>query len=272
MAKDKHKKKKYYTVSVTSNLSVEKTKYYRSRLNIFSFSITVMLCVVALGAALTWFMYTELTEVEKRIQTFDSVIAEKDNTITELENENSSILTENKVLNTTLAKMIEEDERQAEEYALKHIPSAFPLTGAASLVDPSTIELPKEEEEPQPTLHDLDIKVEEKDEDEAEKEPVLNDPIVVFSMSTVSDVLSTADGIVSEIDTDEVFGNYVKVDHGNGYISIYRNSAEPKVSVGDEIVRGFIIYVGGADDNLLGYQITKDGEFIDPMELMEVDG
>ena len=47
MAKNrKHRKiKKHYTVAVTSDYSVSKTKYYRSRINIFSFSIIVMVVV-----------------------------------------------------------------------------------------------------------------------------------------------------------------------------------------------------------------------------------
>ena len=55
-------------------------------------------------------------------------------------------------------------------------------------------------------------------------------------------------------------------------MSIYKNSAEPKVNVGDEVVRGAIIFVGGEENNYLEYQLMQDGVFIEPMDIMDIEG
>ena len=44
------------------------------------------------------------------------------------------------------------------------------------------------------------------------------------------------------------------------------------IKEGDEVVRGAILYVIGEDNTTLGYQIMYDEKYIDPMELINIDG
>ena len=44
------------------------------------------------------------------------------------------------------------------------------------------------------------------------------------------------------------------------------------VKEGDEVVRGAILYVIGEDNTELGYEIMYDDKYIDPMELINIDG
>ena len=98
------------------------------------------------------------------------------------------------------------------------------------------------------------------------------DKLVKLSGSEGSSVIASGDGTVVVVATDSQYANIIKIDHGNGYISIYRNDGDPMVKEGDEVVRGAILYVLGEDNTELGYQITYDEKYIDPMELINIDG
>ena len=74
------------------------------------------------------------------------------------------------------------------------------------------------------------------------------------------------------MDVDVDYGNVVSIDHGNGYISIYRNNGTPVVKAGNEITRGAILDVVGEDNAELGYSISKDDTYIEPMEMIEING
>ncbi len=55
-------------------------------------------------------------------------------------------------------------------------------------------------------------------------------------------VLSTADGTVSAIYQDPLYGTTVEIDHGQGVVSVYANlGAEPTVSVGQSVQVGDVI-------------------------------
>ena len=71
---------------------------------------------------------------------------------------------------------------------------------------------------------------------------------------------------------DVDYGNVVSIDHGNGYISIYRNKGNAVVKAGNEVTRGAILYVVGEDNTEMGYSISKDDTYIDPMEMIEING
>ena len=49
-------------------------------------------------------------------------------------------------------------------------------------------------------------------------------------------------------------------------------ASEPLVSEGDEIANGAALYELQSADEKLGYQLTKDGTLIDPLDLLEVYG
>ncbi len=59
-----------------------------------------------------------------------------------------------------------------------------------------------------------------------------------FSARTGTPVYATADGRVKTSKYYGTFGNYIEVDHGNGYVSIYGHLSRRKVNKGDKVVRG----------------------------------
>ena len=51
-------------------------------------------------------------------------------------------------------------------------------------------------------------------------------------------VIATADGIVKNSRKYGSFGNYIEIDHGNGYVTAYGHLSKRKVKKGEKIVRG----------------------------------
>jgi murein DD-endopeptidase MepM/ murein hydrolase activator NlpD len=67
-------------------------------------------------------------------------------------------------------------------------------------------------------------------------------------------------------------GYRIIIDHGNGYRSIYRNAGKVLVKEGEVLGKGYILFSIGKDNTDLGYQITQDEEYIDPMTIINIDG
>ena len=59
-----------------------------------------------------------------------------------------------------------------------------------------------------------------------------------FSAKRGTDVMSTADGLVVSSRYNGTFGNYIEIDHGNGFITIYAHLSKRLVKKGDKVNRG----------------------------------
>lgn len=141
------------------------------------------------------------------------------------------------VLSDTINRMVEEEEKMAEKEAKARMPIGFPMTSSAS--------------------------VEKVDGEE---------PMVKLTGTEPGSIVAAGNGVVDSITSDSGYQHCVRIDHGNGYTSIYYNDGEVMVREGVEIVRGSILYVIGEDNAQLGYQILYEGKYVDPMELLNIDG
>lgn len=141
------------------------------------------------------------------------------------------------ILSDTINQKVEEEEALANKQAEAHMPVGFPVSSSASV-------------------------------EAVEGE----DMVVKFTGTGGSSFISSADGTVASIVTDSVYEHCVTIDHGNGYQSLYRNDGDVMVREGDQIVRGAILYVIGENNTELSYQIRYDEKFIDPMNMINIDG
>ncbi len=97
-------------------------------------------------------------------------------------------------------------------------------------------------------------------------------PGIDFAAKIGTEVRATADGIVIFSGWDDIYGNLVAVDHGNGYVSYYGHNSKNLVNRGDSVHRGEVIALSGNTGRSsaphLHYEIRKDDVAIDPENLM----
>ena len=95
---------------------------------------------------------------------------------------------------------------------------------------------------------------------------------IPFEAEQGTSVIATAKGTVSSIAGSDTTGYIVMVDHGNGYFTVYRNSAKPEVKEGDDVTTDTELFKIEQWNGKLGYQIIENESYIDPLSLMEING
>lgn len=141
------------------------------------------------------------------------------------------------ILSDTINQKVEAEEALEQEMAQAHMPVGFPMSSSASLEEADTA-----------------------------------DAMVKLTGSEGNSIIASGEGTVINVATDTLYAHIIRIDHGNGYVSIYRNDGDVMVREGDEVVRGAILYVIGEENTELGYQITYNEKYIDPIELINIDG
>ena len=238
MGRRRHKRKNSHVVIVTSDAADSKMKQFRVRPWVVQ--TFVLIISVAVGLAIGYFVYEK-----DALEPDDSVnIVQDEAAIARLEEENASLQNQIEDLNSTIQILSEtvtqktESERKlAEQIEQQFLPTVYPLTGAAT-----------------------------------EETPPDGDPICVYTAKPGSMVVAAGSGTVYAVVDDGEFGHIVWIDHGNGYMTIYRNKGEVKVRQGETVIQRSTIYLIEEDNNVFGYQMMKDGEYIDPMVMLDIPG
>jgi murein DD-endopeptidase MepM/ murein hydrolase activator NlpD len=230
----------------------------RLHLNHFKTQLLAYIAFVIALAIICYIIYSAITISNLR-QIDQQQKAQINDLMTQastLEASNDDLNTKVELLTATLSQRLEDEQISAEEAENLAIPSGFPLTGTATMVlsmdDPNETKVTEITEE--------------------NKDTVTGNPVLVLESTSGNSVVAAGSGTVSTVTTDVKFGNMVTIDHGNGYISTYRNSGDPLVSEGATIDKGDIIFVIGDDNTSLGFQIEKDGVYMDPEDLIEING
>ena len=106
---------------------------------------------------------------------------------------------------------------------------------------------------------------------------------VVGNNYTIDDVVSHSDGIVIMTQTGQVnnqgstgnasYGNFVKIDHGSGWFTLYAHLATVNVKTGDKVSKSSIIGKMGNTGNSYGahlhFEVWKNNERINPYEYLD---
>ena len=81
-------------------------------------------------------------------------------------------------------------------------------------------------------------------------------------------VYATADGIILEAGFDAAKGNYVKINHLNGYTTLYAHLSKLDVKAGDQVKKGHVLGLTGKTGTAVGihchYEIQLNGIYQDP--------
>lgn len=243
----KRKRKRNYVLLVVSDNPKDKIKKYKitkARVK-FVRSLVIILLLVILGyIGFSTFRNTLAISRETALkEELTGIQSERD----KLAVENTELTEKVNILSETVNQKVVAEKEQEE----KNIPSGFPLSGTADLEETNEMLIMDDEE-------------------------ILR-PIIIFKAGEGTGVVASGGGVVIAVDSDNTYGTQVQIDHGNGYVSAYRSGTDAKVKVGDEVIRGTLIFemeVDEDDENTsrMGYQIIKDGEYINPTEVLEING
>ena len=102
------------------------------------------------------------------------------------------------------------------------------------------------------------------------KNTYLQNTGILYGSETKFEIICTLDGVVKEVDNDEILGLYVEVEHDNGYKSFYYSLSDVKVKLGDKLSKSDIIGSSGTSKldnckpNNLIYEVYYNDRTIDP--------
>lgn len=237
MSKNRHKRKVSHILIYTTDAVDADTKQVRIHPWVLA-GVTLIVCCV-LGAVIGYAVYED--ELWGRIREHDAsqnaaLIAaqdEKDALQEKIDEQDAKI----EMLSITIQDQTQQIAELQAQIAEQSVPTDYPLTGSASMT----------------VITD-------------------GDPMVEFTATEGSTVVAAGKGVVTAVEEDEVYGNRVVIDHGNGYVSIYRNKGESQVKAGDEVASGTTLFMVTEDNRQLGYQIKENDVYIDPTTIIAIKG
>ena len=237
MWKNRHKRKVSHILIYTTDAVDADTKQVRIHPWVLA-GVTLIVCCM-LGAVIGYAVYEG--ELWGRIRERDAsqnaaltaAQEEKDALQEKIDEQDAKI----EMLSITIQDQTQQIAELQAQIAEQSVPTDYPLTGSASMT----------------VITD-------------------GDPMVEFTATEGSTVVAAGKGVVTAVEEDEVYGNRVVIDHGNGYVSIYRNKGESQVKAGDEVASGTTLFMGTEDNRQLGYQIKENDVYIDPTTIIAIKG
>lgn len=224
---------------------------------VFTLLLVVLFCLVFLPGITIYDMIHRLQED----------VSAKQAQIEELTTTNQALVVENEELQASvqvLSSTVNLQAERQEEAAKLSIPSEFPVNGKVSMLEVTQAQIDAKQQEAANA------------EEGQEVEQLASDkPIMIFTVTDInsgSSVIAAGSGTVTAVEEDPLYGKVVEIDHGNGYVSYYRNAGAAKVAVGDNVTRGTVLFVVGANNSMIGFQITLDGQYIDPAIVVDIAG
>ena len=177
----------------------------------------------------------------------DHLKAQKDELTTVMLKDKDQMQEQITLLSNQVAEQIAAEEKEAEKF----YPNGLPVSGKVTI-----------EDEP---VENAEISSEMMNDKQLRK-------MVIFGAANDAKVMAAGSGKVTSVKPDSEFGYAVRIDHGNGYITIYRYKDQPKIKEGDDVTKGQLLFEVGFASSKVGYQVMYDNEYINPMDIMEING
>lgn len=102
-------------------------------------------------------------------------------------------------------------------------------------------------------------------------------PGIDFQGAEGAVALAAYEGVVTEVTYDQLNGNVVKIDHGDGLVTIYSSLEEPVVTEGQTVEQGAELGVIGttatkemSDGNHLHFEVSLNGEICNPYDYLSI--
>lgn len=248
MKTKKHKRKTNRVVIIASDAADAGVRHLR--FSHWVFRVLVVVFCVAVGYVVGRILYEEqykskvweianqrIAEAQAANEEMQEKLAAAEAGSLDMQSQVIALNSKIDLLSDTVNQKTEEMNALAEKIQQQGIPSRFPMTGSASI-----------------------------------EEITEGEPACILNGTEGTVVVAAATGVVTEVGEDADYGSRVVLDHGNGYVTIYRNKGDCLVKAGDTVAQGGALYYIGSDNTRLGYQIQQDGTYISPMQLIDISG
>lgn len=245
MVRQRHKRKNHHVVIVTSDAADAGMRQFRIR-SWIPRAIMLVGCV-AVGVVIGYLCFESGIHAELKNQMatqaesaarLEQEKAALEQEKAEMEAQIASMYDTIQVLSSTVNQKTQNENLLTEQLQKQYMPTEFPLTGSGATMEEMTE----------------------------------GEPMCIFTASGKAMVIATAKGTVTAVNDDGEYGHNVWVDHGNGYVTVYRNAGEVKVKQGETVTQGTTLFLMDNESNRLGYQMLKDGVYIDPMDVLVISG
>lgn len=245
MSDKRHKRKHGYTIMIISDSAEKNQKKFHVNTEILSGVAFVLLL-----AAVCYAEYTAILShgATKRSETYVLQIATLQQENKQLLQENEKLQKQTANLNQTLLQMetqVQLQEKTKQE-TVENMPKGSPVKGVAQIKEAggnAGMQANKEQKE------------------------------VIFIAATGTNAVAAGAGKVAGIlPGADGEPSSISIDHGNGYISNYRNVGAPKVEAGSAVEQGTVLFSIEENNTEVGYSVSKDNIFLEPMEIIEIKG
>ena len=94
-----------------------------------------------------------------------------------------------------------------------------------------------------------------------------------IAVPTGSYIRASGGGVVAEAGEDPLYGRFVRLDHGDGYGSLYAHASMTFVETGDRVRQNEVIALSGSTGRStaphLHFEILRNGEPVDPLTVLD---
>lgn len=98
-------------------------------------------------------------------------------------------------------------------------------------------------------------------------------PGLDIAVPTDSYILAAGNGVVAAVGDDPTYGRFLRIDHENGYETLYGHASITFKALGERVRRGEVIALSGSTGRStaphLHFEILLDDELVDPLTMVQ---
>lgn len=244
MKRKGHKRKESFSILLISNTGNTWKKFHISRFA-FRMLIGLLTFICAAAVLMGWLLY-RFYPVDGKQNTLKEQLDTQEKLVSQLQEEKDNLSEEILTLkeeNETLKQEAEnkkEEETEPEPEPEDAIPSRYPSSGISSVLAAYS-----------------------------EEQPYLS-----INTHTEGNIVATGNGTVISVTSDDTCPIIIEIEHDKGYKTRYmcHQEAEVQATEGAQVEAGDTLFTITIDDTQLDYQITFEGNPIDPLTVIKAKG
>lgn len=97
-------------------------------------------------------------------------------------------------------------------------------------------------------------------------------PGVDIAVPTGTEIRAAGSGIVVEVHENEEYGQFLRVQHSDGYETLYGHASSVRVRTGDQVETGQVVALSGNSGRSTGphlhFEVRRNGQPVDPMQVI----